>query len=74
LLGPGLKGWRGPYIKPERLIDPWKQPYKFSNYVNSEIPSFVASLGRNRKWETLKIDIKERKSAGDDIIEWLQGK
>jgi len=68
-----LPNWKGPYIKKEELIDGWRQPYLFRNYFgNDKFPSFIASCGKNKKWDTSNDEISQKKSNGDDIIYWLE--
>lgn len=69
---PCLKNWRGPYIESKKLIDPWVQSYKYENHFNDDLPSFISSSGANRIWDSSLSDIKEKKTAKDDIALWLE--
>lgn len=70
---PKLEGWQKPYIEKEQLVDSWGQQYKYGNYlVDDKHIMFIGSSGRNKKWETSKLDIEGRIPGGDDIIIRLQ--
>ena len=70
---PGIKGWRGPYIKQRIMVDPWGKLYRFGKYENgNKTKYFVASSGNNRKWETTENYLKKHQTGGDDIIKWLE--
>jgi general secretion pathway protein G len=41
--------WRGPYVDPESLNDPWGTPYQFSTPGADNKPFAVYSLGADKK-------------------------
>lgn len=70
---PKLEGWQKPWIEKEQLVDSWGQQYKYGNYlIDDKHIVFIGSSGRNKKWETSKLDIENRMPGGNDIIIWLQ--
>jgi hypothetical protein len=45
LHNPGIKGWAGPYIQEEDLIDGWKTPFRYKREANRIL---IISFGRDR--------------------------
>lgn len=68
----GISAWNGPYIQEEKLYDVWGSPYKYENHFEDNLPSFVASLGENKIWDTTEDDIRNKRAAKDDMIIWIE--
>ena len=75
LKNPGLASWQKPYIEKSQFVDPWGEQYKYGDRsINNKHGFFIGSSGKNKKWETAELDIKNRRPSGDDIIIWLEEK
>ncbi len=68
----GLKGWAGPYIQKEKMSDLWGKPYKYENHLKNDLPSFIASFGKNKTWDSTISNIRKKKATKDDIIIWIE--
>ena len=60
-----IKGWKGPYISSDSLIDPWKRSYDFGTFRDV---IFIASAGPNGRRQTTDLDLNQGLSRGDDIV------
>lgn len=67
---PGIKSWKGPYLKNEQLVDPWNITYNYSvlEANSAEVEYFLISFGKNKKRETNGENLSQEKALGDDIV------
>ena len=59
---PGVENWDGPYLKKKIPLDPWNNPYQYSNPSQHDNEIDVFSLGKDKQEGGEKEDM--------DIVSW----